>query len=165
MNWIDGILLTAGLLGASLVTGCLQGRGEQERARGEAITLSRGPCFGFCPVYQVSVSPGGRVDFEGIRHTSVIGPRSRSAGKDAYRKVRHSLAELRPETGTSHEFPCPAGHTDTSLLTFEWVSPHGQRTIFRYRMGCPSPHGVRIEKLLAEQLGILQVTEWTRPVM
>jgi hypothetical protein len=37
------------------------------------ITLDRGPCFGFCPSYSVTVYGDGLVVFEGVRFTSVQG--------------------------------------------------------------------------------------------
>jgi Domain of unknown function (DUF6438) len=53
--------------------------------RTEAITFSVGPCFGFCPVYHASITPGGAVSFAGERHTAVIGDRQRNVGAGADR--------------------------------------------------------------------------------
>ncbi len=36
-------------------------------------SLSRGPCFGRCPEYQVEVFSDGRVRFEGRRHVATVG--------------------------------------------------------------------------------------------
>ena len=41
----------------------------------ETIAVSVGPCFGFCPVYKVAVSPAGMVTFTGERHTTEPVPR------------------------------------------------------------------------------------------
>jgi hypothetical protein len=40
---------------------------------GPAISLERTPCYGTCPVYNVSVSPSGQVVFEGQANVRVIG--------------------------------------------------------------------------------------------
>lgn len=161
MSWGHGILLAIAVVGAGLLAGCLpSGHGENVRARGEAISISRGPCFGFCPVYEVAISPGGSVDFEGKRHTAVLGTRSQTVGRTAYQKVRRSLAPLRPATGRDQEFPCLAQPTDMSLFTIEWMSAHGTRTVLRYRMGCRDEAATAVERLIEEQLQTLGVNEW-----
>lgn len=167
MSFTDFMLAVA-VVGAGLLAGCVPiDRGESTAPRGEAIAISRGPCFGFCPVYDVAVSPGGRVDFEGKRNTVVLGTRSRSAGKAAYRKVSRSLAPLRPATGQDVEFQCTAQPTDMSLFTIEWTSAHGARTVLRYQMGCRDEAAANIEQLIGEQLQTLSVKDWadqkTRP--
>src|SRR3546814_16302346 len=134
----DGVLfrsmLAVAVVGAGLLAGCVPiDRGESTAPRGEAIAISRGPCFGFCPVYDVAVSPGGRVDFEGTRNTVVLGTRSRSAGKAAYRKVSRSLAPPRPATGQDVEFQCTAQHTATPLFPIEWTSAPGPH----HALPCP----------------------------
>lgn len=160
MSFTDFMLAVA-VVGAGLLAGCVPiDRGESTAPRGEAISISRGPCFGFCPVYDVAVSPGGRVDFEGKRHTVVLGTRSQSAGKAAYQKVRRGLAPLRPATGGDEEFQCTAQPTDMSLFTIEWTSVHGTRTVLRYRMGCRDEAAANIEQLIEEQLQTLGVKDW-----
>ncbi len=42
-------------------------------AAASAVSLERGPCFGSCPVYTISVSPSGRVTFEGRAHLRRLG--------------------------------------------------------------------------------------------
>lgn len=37
------------------------------------VTLERGPCFGTCPVYRVSLAGDGKVDFTGIRFVTPVG--------------------------------------------------------------------------------------------
>lgn len=162
VSWIEGILLSGALVGGCLLAGCLPAQGESGRARGEAITIARGPCFGFCPVYKVSASPGGSVEYEGVRHTAVLGTRSRTVGRDAYRTVNRALRDLRPPTGASREYRCSQTPTDTSIMTIEWLSVGGQRTVLQYRMGCASPEGVRIERLIDQQLDTLGVSDWAK---
>ncbi|GEM_PF-4065285 len=49
----------------------------------ETIAISVGPCFGFCPVYNVTIAPEGAVRFQGLRHTAVLGEMRREAGTEA----------------------------------------------------------------------------------
>jgi len=52
------------------------------------ITLERGPCFGTCPVYRVSVDGTGRVRYDGVAHVVVVGQDSTTiAGSDVERLV------------------------------------------------------------------------------
>ncbi len=37
------------------------------------ITLSRGPCFGFCPDYTVTITGDGQVTYTGRRFVNVVG--------------------------------------------------------------------------------------------
>lgn len=55
------------------------------------ITLERGPCFGACPTYKVTVKGTGEVTWEGKRFVKVVGPASAKISPDA---VRGLLDEL-----------------------------------------------------------------------
>lgn len=161
-----GFTLSAIVLGTGLLLCCtprMQPGAQQPPLSvrpGEEIRLSRGPCFGFCPVYTLAVTPAGRVDFEGKRHTAVLGPRSHSVGRGVYREVRRALAPLRPATGSQREAPCPAAATDMAVLTIEWIAADGTRTALTHRMGCRDPAGAAIERTVEDQLRRLEVDAW-----
>lgn len=157
-----GLFLLAVILGAGLLLCCAPRvqPGTASSEAGEEIRVSRGPCFGFCPVYSVAVTPAGRVDFTGDRHTEVLGPRSHSVGREAYETVRGRLARLRPATGRTEALPCPVAQTDTALVTVEWIAAGGARTALTWRMGCPSAAGEDMERLLDDQLLLLGVDRW-----
>ncbi|WP_235037730.1 MULTISPECIES: DUF6438 domain-containing protein [unclassified Novosphingobium] len=127
---------------------------------GEEIRISRGPCFGFCPVYTLAVTPAGRVDFNGERHTAVLGQRAHSVGRRTYKEVRRALAPLRPETGSETEFACKVAVSDMSRVTLEWIAADGTRTALNYDMGCRDPEGSAIMRTVEEQLRKLEVEEW-----
>ena len=46
---------------------------EVARADTTVVSLERGPCFGTCPVYRVTISGTGAVRFTGTRHTAQSG--------------------------------------------------------------------------------------------
>ena len=54
---------------------------------GAVITLERGPCFGACPVYRLTVYGDGRVIYEGIRFVSVEGTRTATISEDKVRQL------------------------------------------------------------------------------
>lgn len=159
-------MLSAGMLvlaGAAFLGGCtLLRSAEAPAAQGEQIVISMGPCFGFCPVYMVSLSPDGLVRFDGLRHTAVTGPQTRTVPRSTYEEVRLAIAPLRPSTGAEREWPCPQRPTDTSQLTLEWLDDQGHRTVLRYGKGCPTADGEMIERLVDHQLEVLGVAEWAR---
>lgn len=159
-----GLTLSAIALGTGLLLCCTPrvqpGALPPSTAPSEEIRISRGPCFGFCPVYSVAVTPAGRVEFEGERHTAVLGPRGHSVGREVYGEVRSALAPLRPETGTERKVPCPAAATDMSVLTVEWIAADGTRTALRHHMGCRDPQGAALEQTVEDQLRRLEVDEW-----
>jgi hypothetical protein len=126
----------------------------------EEIRISRGPCFGFCPVYTVAVTPAGRVDFTGERHTAVLGPRARSAGRETYEAVRKALASARPRTGEARAQPCPSAATDMAQMTVEWIAASGTRTALTYNLGCREPATAKLAQTVEAQLQALQVADW-----
>ncbi|PNU04423.1 DUF6438 domain-containing protein [Novosphingobium guangzhouense] len=158
-----GPLLCGIVLGAGLLSSCaprVQPGVSSPAPAGEELRISRGPCFGFCPVYSVSVTPAGRVDFTGKRHTAVIGPRAHSISRATYEQVRRALAALRPHTGEQATHACSEAATDMSSITVEWIGADGARTSLTYNMGCRSPEGSAMARTVDEQLGRLGVTDW-----
>jgi hypothetical protein len=55
------------------------------------ITLERGPCFGACPVYKLTVYGDGRVIYEGIRFVGVEGTKTVTIIEN---KVRQLVSEF-----------------------------------------------------------------------
>jgi len=128
----------------------------------EEIVISRGPCFGFCPVYTVNVTPGGQVNFEGARHTALVGQRTSAVSRRVYENVRREVEVIRPPTGTTRDWHCDRRPTDTSNFTIEWKSADGVQTSLRYAVGCDSAEGRMIERLIERQLQRLGVAEWAK---
>lgn len=51
------------------------------------ITLERGPCFGRCPEYTVTMYGSGRVEFEGRRYVCAEGHHTAKASPDGVRRL------------------------------------------------------------------------------
>lgn len=127
----------------------------------EEIRISRGPCFGFCPVYTLAVTPAGRVDFDGVRHTAVLGPRARPVGRTGYEDVRRAFAPMRPATAGEHTASCPGGApSDMASLTVAWIGADGTRTALSQSMGCRDPAAAAFVHTVDEQLRRLKVDGW-----
>jgi len=56
--------------------------------------MERGPCYGRCPVYGVSMSAGGAVTFEGRRNVAAPGNRVAQRGAEAFATLMAELSKL-----------------------------------------------------------------------
>ena len=55
------------------------------------VTLERGPCYGTCPVYKLTLYDSGKVVFEGKDHVRTKGTRTATIGKE---RVAELVAEF-----------------------------------------------------------------------
>ena len=133
----------------------------------ETIAVSVGPCFGFCPVYDVALSPNGDVHFSGKRHTAEVGDRDRRSSPEVYRAVAGDLAAFRPADGTTERVPCTAAISDTSSYTITWITADGRRTVATHQRGCSGGPGHELDSVLASLPKRLGIAAWaqqtTRP--
>jgi len=59
------------------------------------ISLERGPCFGDCPVYRLTIRGDGRVDWLGEEHVAAPGARSRQIAPADVQALENELAAAR----------------------------------------------------------------------
>jgi hypothetical protein len=149
-------------LGACTTTSAEPSLAPVPEAGNASILVSVGPCFGFCPVYDVAVASGDTVIFAGKRHTALLGDRSRQAPADTYRKVAADLAPFRPATGSEAEVPCDSQISDTSVYTITWVDPDGQRTVARHQSRCSGGPGRALDTLLGSLPARLGIADWAK---
>ncbi|WP_312491323.1 DUF6438 domain-containing protein, partial [Sphingomonas sp.] len=110
-------LTMAALSAAMMLGGCATtGRAGRPATStpGETVRVAVGPCFGFCPVYSVSVAPDGAVHFVGERHTAVLGARTTRVPAPVPSALVRDLARYRPATGDDVPVACTAAVSDTS---------------------------------------------------
>ena len=108
------------------------------RSSAESITYQTSPCFGRCPVYQVTVSSDGRATFEGVRFTTVTGTRHFRITPGQYLAFRRHLAPLRPRTGSvryAGRDRCQSMATDLPSAEVTWNGAGGQQQLHFY-YGC-----------------------------
>ncbi len=112
--------------------------------------MSVGPCFGFCPVYEVAIThhPKGAVNFNRSRHTAVLGERRPRARPGSYRAVADGLAPFRPAEGTTAQVECDALVSDAPSYQITWTSADGRATVATHRGGCPAGVGQALDKVL-----------------
>jgi uncharacterized protein DUF6438 len=127
------------------------------------ITLERTPCFGTCPVYQVSISRSGSVRFVGKHHVTLQGAAS---AEIAPARVDSLLREL--EVGGYFDFAdayvmgspaCGAYATDSPTVITS-VTSGGRTRAIRHDYGCQgAPRELaRLERLIDDVAG---TDRWT----
>ena len=130
-----------------------------------AVTLERGPCFGACPVYSLTISTAGEVRFTGTRHTAQAGEATRRIPPA---RVDSLLAELKE--GGYLDFAdvyepgapgCGRAPTDLPSATTSAVLD-GRRKEIRHYYGCPdAPQAlVRLERRIDE---VAESAPWVGP--
>ena len=138
-------------------------RSSQSATSAPAITLERTACFGSCPVYTVSVSPSGEVQYEGRAHVRKLGV---ATGRVPRERVDALLSELErggyftfAERYTSPEPTCGRYATDSpSIITS--VTLRGRTKRITHDYGCGGAPGalVVLERRIDEALSSGQ---WT----
>ena len=127
-----------------------------------SIAISVGPCFGFCPVYDVKIAADGAVAFTGERHTAVLGTRERRATPEVYRALAADLAPFRPADGSTAAVPCTVSITDMASYTITWTGATGQQTVATHRGGCREGAGHDLDVVLRALPQRLGIEDWMR---
>jgi hypothetical protein len=127
------------------------------------ITLERTACFGGCPVYTISVSPAGEVQYEGKAHVKKVGT---ATGKVPPQRVDGLLSELErggyftfADRYASPEPTCGRYATD-SPTTITSVTLRGRTKRITHDYGCGAVPGALtvLERRIDEALNSGQ---WT----
>ena len=126
--------------------------------------MSVGPCFGFCPVYTLSVTPAGSVTFDGDRHTAGLGRKMREAGPGAYTETVKALAPYRPQTATSAETACEVRISDQQHYDIRWTAPNGTVTTLKHDRGCRSTRNDDLNAVLERLPAGLGIEQWAKPL-
>jgi hypothetical protein len=153
--------LTALVLMASLGA-CASLQGPTVPANGETISYSVGPCFGFCPVYNVTVTPDGHVAFEGERHTATLGRQETDGGAKAYKTISATLTAYRPATGTTADTQCESRMSDQQHYRITWTAADGTQTVLQHDKGCRSAKNDALNKALETLPSKLGIADWVK---
>lgn len=115
------------------------------------ISYETSPCFGFCPVYRVTVSADGKGSFTGIRNTAVTGDRDFTVSPAQFDAFAKALAPYRP-SGTKRIVPgepdCKMAATDLPGVKIGW-SGTGPDSNLDFYYGCD----MQANRVMATALG------------
>ena len=152
--------ITAGALALLAAGGCTTVAPPDENGPVRKISIERGPCFGFCPVYTVTAASDGAVHFEGVRHTKVIGQREKRIRPEAFSSVEEVLASIRPARPGTTATRCDAVPTDTPTVTIRWAVPGSDDSVLTYRYGCLGEEGQKTSERIESAIELLQIQDW-----
>ncbi|MBB5685025.1 DUF6438 domain-containing protein [Sphingobium boeckii] len=128
----------------------------------DGISIAVGPCFGFCPVYEMGVDASGRVTFHGERLTAVLGPKAIQRRPDLYAAIVNDLARYKPMLGKTSQSRCDQQISDQQHITITWHANIGQSTALRHDKGCRSSENDRLNRLLDGLPSRLGMEDWTK---
>jgi hypothetical protein len=131
------------------------------------ITLNAGPCFGTCPVFEVSVDESGHVAYQGEEFVAEKGPFTRDvpsadahAVYDALRRVH--FWDLRDRYATEED-GCPGVSTDAQTLVWTAVVDGRTKRVEHY-LGCrPLPAVEALDVLDKVVVAKTNIREWLGP--
>lgn len=126
------------------------------------VSVSVGPCFGFCPVYDVAFDTEGVVRFSGERHTAVLGKRERKGDPATSRALHAELRRFRPAAGTTAIVECTNAVSDTSSYKIIWTEPDGGQTTATAQRGCAGGPGRDLGAILESLPQRLGIAEWAQ---
>lgn len=134
----------------------------EERSQGESISVSFGPCYGYCPVYDVRIGSNGSVSFHGERHTAVLGDRTVRKSANTYRKAACLLASFRPSAGTTADTQCDDRATDHPHYRIVWKDANGQEAVLLHDRGCRSSANTRLNTAIDQLPNLLGVSRYAK---
>jgi hypothetical protein len=144
--------------------GCvtLMGKPETPAVAPETISYSVGPCFGFCPVYKVEVTPAGHVTFEGERHTATLGKQEIDGGTKAYSAISKAVAAHRPASGQTEQTKCEQSISDMQHYRITWTAADGTQTVLEHDKGCRSAKNDALNKAMEALPAKLGIADWAK---
>lgn len=92
-----------------------------------AVSLARGMCEGMCPVYRVTLSADGQVDYEGEYFVERIGRHRGEVGPESVRDLVRLMLRLGFD-GLEPEYPAPHTCMSSHELTL-WSGQHPTRVV------------------------------------
>jgi hypothetical protein len=137
--------MLATILASILVAPALSAAAPPVASDVAIIRYEKTACFGFCPVFVVTLRSDGEGVFEGRQYTAVRGTRSFHVTPERFRAFAAALAPLRPRAGKllyGEENRChgagPAP-TDASSTGVAWRTREGRETSLYFYDGCGVP--------------------------
>jgi hypothetical protein len=130
-----------------------------------SISYETTACFGYCPIYRVTVNADGGGLFEGRRFSAFQGQRRFRISPAQFRAFAARLAPVRPARGDivyDRETRCQGAGpppTDHPSIIVTWIETRRRQTLHFYT-GCRNPE---ILRALGEARGLLPIERLINP--
>jgi hypothetical protein len=115
-----------------------------------AITFEAGPCYGFCPIFTVTVSANGAIRYQGQRFTALQGAHSLEASPALFQRLS--------EIAVSPSLPWPRGDVlpgrptcgmeVSDLPSYRLAVSGARQRQFNYYAGCSGPEAARARRIV-----------------
>ena len=121
--------------------GCVTPADTPANAVGATIDYSLSPCFGFCPSFDLSVTPDGAGTYDGKGWVATRGEARFTASDWQYRAFAERLAPFRPESSVTYGYDNCDGPlaTDSPSVEITWREPGEEPVTLNWYMGCRQP--------------------------
>src|SRR5262249_10451513 len=110
-----------------------------QKSGNDQITLERGPCFGTCPIYKLTIKSDGNVTFEGQRFTKTTGVAKGKISPDDFRTLVREFEKIDyfalPDSYTPGTPQCPQMVTDMPSANTSIVLKGKTKSVSHYH-GC-----------------------------
>lgn len=132
-------------IAAFALASCASGANGEPESEPLSFTIDQGPCFGFCPVYAITVSGDDSFVLDNRRHTRSEGRQTGQLEAGSFAEIVSALdaVEFRdlPEelTFANAEGVCP-GPQISDMPYFEFTARYADGdTVVRWYQGCNYP--------------------------
>lgn len=130
-----------------------------------SISYETTACYGFCPVYKVTVNVDGSGTFEGREHVAALGERQFRISRAQFAALARHLEPIRPARGdvrydaASRCRGAGLPPTDGASMVVTWRgAPRAPQTLLFYS-GCPQRD---VQTRLRDAPRLLPIAEWTK---
>jgi hypothetical protein len=121
-----------------------------------SLKLERSGCFDFCPVYQLTIQPDGKILFEGIQDTATKGSIESVLSKE---KIIEIIAEIEKadffslkDSYTSASDNCPSWAIDAPTAVLQ-INLNGNEKKITHSLGCHEIYNPNeVQKTFPEKL-------------
>jgi hypothetical protein len=112
----------------------------QQQAQQTVITLQRTACFGFCPMYKLTIYGDGKVVYEGERFVKETGTRTTKISQAAVRQLVKAFKQVN-YFALSDNYT--GGHTDAPSTITSLTLGKQQKTIHHYMASPDAPEALK----------------------
>ncbi len=120
-----------------------------------ALTLERTACYGFCPIYKLTVYGNGKVVYKGERFVKVTGTRTTTISQTAVRKL---IADFQKINYFRLQDSYTGGHTDAPSAITSLTMGKKQKTVNHYLASPNAP--TRLTELENKIDAVVNSKQW-----
>ena len=129
---------------------------NQTQQKEFSLTMERGDCWRFCPVYKLTIQPDGKVLFEGIQDTETKGKVESILDKE---KLTQIISEIEKadffslkDSYTSASDNCPSWSIDAPTVIL-YINLNGEEKKITHSSGCHEVYNPNeSQKIFPQQL-------------